>query len=296
MVTTDMEHWSEAIWVELGASMDPEPAGEVVVPMTGPPVVFGPEQVRAVVEPIVNREKQFRLADRTKARYRILLASKPEADTETPNVAILPELSDEFIKYLGQSGGAAASDDLRELFRTKLAVANTSTQCLEKDVTLEPDNLTLAFSDRVRTFAWLAEKLRTTSFSAAKNQLGLLQFLTPDREALAVLAEGDSQVKSLIMANSTSNSAQLDASKTSKLYCDGRLANFRHVYEAFCNLRLFLSITGADVNKALVIMKMQEYVEILVDRQGRLFFEACRRQPHLAVHPWQDLQHISLRF
>ena len=180
--------------------------------------------------------------------------------------------------------------------RTKLTAANSATNCLDKDATLEIDNITLAFSDRVWTGSWLVEKLRTTSFAAAKNSLGFLQLLTPDREALAGVAGADSQVKSLIMANTTSSTAQLDASKSSAMCCAGRLSTFWHTCEAFCNLRLLLGVVVDNPDASLLVQKLHEYSLLLVDRQGRLFFEACCEQPHLAVHPFQDVQHILSAF
>lgn len=168
---------------------------------------------------------------------------------------------------------------------------------IDKDVTLEPENITLAFSDRVRTFLWLGEKLITTSSVGAKASLGLLQFLTPDRDALAVVVEGDQAAATLLMANSTNGTAQLDASKSSKLYCSGRLTTFRHSYEAVCNFRCLVSAMVDNLETPLVLQKLLEYSALLVDRHGRLFFEAyCKRSPHLAVHPWQDLQTILSAF
>ena len=126
--------------------------------------------------------------------------------------------------------------------------------------------------------------------------LGFLQFLTPDREALAAVVEGDLDARTLVMANASSNSAQLDACKASKMYCSGRLSTFRHSYEAFCNLRLLLSLMVEDVDAPLLVWKLTEYVTLLIDCQGRIFFETGRNSPHLAIHPWQDLQHILTAF
>ena len=292
-VVATINQWSDVIWTEIGSNMEPEPpqAGG-----GGGGVVFGPEQVRAVVEPLVNKEKEYRLADRSQARYRALLARAPIDGGPNPDVAVLPDLRAEFLTYLTQNSSAAASDDLKEIIRSKLAVANSSAMAINKDVTWESGNVTLAFSDRLRATVWLVEKLRATSLTAAKNCIGLLQFLTPDRDALASVVEGDLQVHSLVMANVSSNSAQIDASKSSKMYSAGRLETFRHSYEAFCNLRLVLSVIDDDPDSSMLIQKLKDYVDVLMDRDGRLFYETCREQPHLAVHPWQDLQHILSAF
>ena len=225
-----------------------------------------------------------------------MLARRPVAGAPDQDAAVIPPLAEEFDQYLGLGSSAAASDDLKELVRSRLCVANAADTAINKDVTWESGNVTLAFSDGLRVAIWLVEKLRATSHTAAQNCIGMLQFLTPDRDALSVVVEGDLQVRSLIMANASSGSAQIDASKSSKMYCAGRLTTFRHSYEAFCNLRLLLSIMVADVDSSMLVTKMREYIDVLMDRQGRLFYETCREQPHLAVHPWQDLQHILSAF
>jgi hypothetical protein len=171
-VSENIELWSDRIWEELGAEMEPDP---VAAPAVGG---LGVEAIRAVVNPLVNKEKVFRLAERTKARYRLLLAARPAVDSLTPTIAALPPLVEEFEKYLAQAVNAAAADDLRELVRQQITLANTSTSSVTKDATLEPDNVTLAFSDRLRTFLWLVEPLNATTKEMASNLLGFLQFLS----------------------------------------------------------------------------------------------------------------------
>lgn len=284
--------WSNSIWVELGSAMEPE-----APPVGGGGIgQFTPDHFRAAIEPLVKRDKTFESAGRTAARYRILLGGAPLATSTTPDQVVLPELLESFTEYLGKSSSATAGEDLRELVKSQLTVANASDLALDKDVTLEPENITLAFSDRVRTFSWLTEKLVSTSLAGAQGVLGFLQFLTPNREALAVVAEGDQEAVTLLMSNSTSNKAQLDASKASKMYVDGRLVSFKSSHEGFCNLRVLLSVMTEDIARPLLVQKLLEYTSLLVDRQGRLFFEAYQHYPHLAVHPWQDLQSILSAF
>jgi hypothetical protein len=98
------------------------------------------------------------------------------------------------------------------------------------------------------------------------------------------------------MANAGNANVQLDASKSSKMYCGGRFTTFRHSYEAFCNLRLLLSVMVEDVTAQMVLQKLLEYVTLLVDQRGRTVFEINSQKPHLAVHPWQDIQHILSAF
>ena len=292
VVADAIQAWSDTIWIEIGAHV------EVPEPPVAPPGGFGATegQLRALMEPIVNRDKGYRLAARTAARYRLLLAGRPPVGAPNPDVAVLPPLRDEFVAYLGMGQSAAASEDLREMVRQKVVVANAARVAQDKDATFEADNVTLAFSDRVRAFRWVVEQLRIISHTSAKDNLGMLQFLSPDRATLACVAEGDSDVKTLVMANASSNSAQLDASKASKMYSGGRLTTFRHSYEAFCNLRLLFSVMVDDTSQPMVLQKLHEYTSLLVDSDGRKFFEVSQHQPYLAIHPWQDLQHILSAF
>lgn len=280
--------WSEAIWIELGSALEPEPVAASAVGGG-----FTPAHFRAAIEPLVSKEKTFTSAGRTMSRYRLLLASAPPPGTD---IATLPDLRDEFKAYVSVSSSATAGDDLRELVRSRLTVANGSHASVDRDVTLEPENITLAFSDRVRCFGWLHEKLISTSHAGAKSSLGLLQLLTPERCALAIVAECDLEAATLLMSNSSSSTAQLDASKASKLYCAGRLTDFRHSYEAVLNFRCLMSVLIEQLSSPMLLQKLLEYVALLVDREGRLFFESNRCHPYLAVHPWQDLQTILSAF
>ena len=294
--TDILREWSDTIWVELGNGLAPEPAAAPAAGTAAGPTAFGPDQVRAVVEPLVNKEKQFRLAPRTAARYRLLLAGPPAAGGPDAGIAVVPELADPFSQYLQVGTGSAAAEDLRELVRSRITVANSSATALDKDVTWEADNVTLAFSDRIRTFTWLVERASTVALPIARTCIGLLQMLTPDREALALVVEGDMEARSLVMANASTGSAQIDAARSSKMYSGGRLTTFRHSYEAVCNLRMLLGIMSDHANGSYLVTKLLEYTDLLMDRQGRTFFEMCRESPHLAVHPWQDLQHILSSF
>jgi hypothetical protein len=287
--------WSEVIWVEVGGNVDAE---EPAPPL--PPAAAGnfftPEHFRAALEPLVPKEKTFTSAGRTSARYRLLLAAKSPPGGGNPDEMMLPDLRDEFKAYLSIPGNASAGEELRELIKSRLSVANALETSLDRDVTLEAENITLAFSDRMRIFGFLSEKLINTTHIGAKGSLGLLHLLTPDRSALAAVLEGEQEAAALLMSNSSSSTAQLDASKASKLYCLGRLTTFRHSYEAICNFRCLVSVMVEDLALPLVLEKLLEYSSLLVDRTGRLFFESYNGTSHLAVHPWQDLQTILSAF
>lgn len=286
--------WSDTVWAELGSTMAPEPDAPAVAAVPPPGGGgFTLEQFGAVMDRFTPKEKTFAQAGRTVSRYRLLLAGEPIDGTDC---ATLPEMSAEFSNYLSIPNSATAAEELKELFKSKLTIANDSSLATEQDVTLEPANMTVAFSDRVRTYSLLADRLVATSFTGAQNQLGLLHFLTPDRAALALVAACDSDAATLLMSNSTSSTAMLDASKSSKLYCGGRLQTFRHVYEAVCNFRCFASVAVDDLGAPMVLRKLLEYAALLQGRDGRGFFESYRLTPHLAVHPFQDCQAIFSAF
>lgn len=290
LVSQRIAQFSDDLWVELGSNQVPEE------PVGAPGGGVGLEQLRTVIEPLTTKEKTYRLAERTKARYRVLLASRPEAGSDTPNLAVLPALKTDFEEYLSQPVNAAACDDLKELVRQKIVEANASTEAWSKAATMEADNVTLAFSDRLRACVWVVEALAATSHTAAKGMLGMLQFLTPDRRGVAEVMDGDAEASTLVMANAGNATAQLDASKSSKMYCGGKLETFHHCYEAVGNLILLFNLMVADVSVPMVLVKLREYAGLLVDRRGRILFETYAHRPHLAIHAWQDLQHILSAF
>jgi hypothetical protein len=294
-VSERIDEFSESIWAELGGNLPPEPAP---APAGGGFAGgFTPESFRAAVEPLVSKDKTYRLAPRTRAKYRILLSSRPSAEAADQSNAVLGTLLGSFTEYLSEPNNATAADDLKELMRNKLARSNRSTVCFEKDATLEADCVTLAYSDRLRACMWLVERLHATSKAGGQTHLGLLQHLTPDRSALSVVNEGDAQVKSMILANASHSQTQIDASKSSKMYCGGRLSTFRDAYIMVCNLRVLMGLMVDDLSTPMCIQRVMEYTNLLTDRQGRILFDAHHRDyPNLAIHAFQDIQLIWSAF
>jgi hypothetical protein len=84
--------------------------------------------------------------------------------------------------------------------------------------------------------------------------MGLLQLLTPDRDAVAVVAKGNQEATILLMSNSTSSSAQLDASKASNFF-----TALCHSYEAVCYFQCLIAAMIADLGSPLVLQKLLEY-------------------------------------
>ena len=284
--------WADQVWIDLGGRLELE--DPIAPPTAGD--AFTPNMFKRALEPLINRDKEFRLAPRTLARFRLLLGGAPLAGVDATDLASLPPLKEDFSDYLRMPSGAAAADELKEITRTAIREANASRVCTSKDVTFDADAVTLAFSDRLRTFQFVGDRLVSLSKVHAQTNLGLLQFLTPIRAALAHIAEGDAAVRTLVMANATNSASQIDATKNSQMYTGGKANTFRCLYEAVCNFRLVCGLVVADPDQSLLVQKLVEYTDILVDVSGKSFWEAYCNQPNLAVHAYQDLQHILSAF
>jgi len=217
-------------------------------------------------------------------------------DLDSPDLTDLSPLKEEFLGYFRMASGASAADELKELARTAVRESNSSPICTSKDVTFDTDAVTLAFSDRIRMFQFVGDHLVSLSKTHAQTNLGILQFLTPVRAPLAQAAEGDAAVKTLVMANASNSASQIDATKNSQMYSGGKVDSFRSLYESVYNFRLLCSLASNNPDRSLLVQKLVEHTDILVDLSGKSFWEAYRNHPHLAVHAYQDLQHILSAF
>ena len=285
--------WADHMWVELGGRLEPE-APTVAVPAAADP--FTATTFRDAMEPLIGKDRDFRLYPRTMARIRILLGGDPLPPPDGDDLALLPPLKTDFVAYLRMGSGASAADELKELTRTAIRDANSSRISICRDATFDSDAVTLAFSDRLRTFQFLTDRLVTLSKTHAQTNLGIWHFFSPVRAALSLVAEGDAAVKTLVMANASNSASQIDATKNSKLYTGGKIDSFRCLYEAVCNFRVLCTIMVEDPDRCLLLQKLSEYTDILMDISGKSFWEAYCNQPYLPVHAYQDLQHIFSAF
>ena len=279
---------AEMAWLELGGRITPAntPQGERL----------NSEAIRNIVEPLVAKDKENRLYGRTLAKLRIFLAGEPLDPTGMNEYAHLPELLDSFDACLKNSNSAIASDELRELTRTVLELYSRSKYSLDKDTTLHCDVVTGAFSDCIRTFRFLDRPLVGMSRLQGERSLGLLQLLTPVQETLSVTYESDYRTRAIVMANASNNSALLEATKASKLYTQGHLESFRHVYEGICNFRALVTVMMGNPDRSILVGKLVEYGELLTSEPGKCFWSLYKRTPYLPVHPFQDVQHMISAF
>ena len=282
--------WSTDIWHELGANMvvdDPPP------PAPGPqPVPFTPE---AWADAAV-KAKVFKNADRNMARLRVTLGGKPPEGSVTPGEAVLPVLLEDAVAYFKENSNATACEDLKEMVRAQLAVANSSDYCRQKDATLSTHVITLWFSNAMKTQTWSNSPVRSITLAHVKTELSIIHFLPPDLAALEGVAAGDSAARTLVMANAGSSTAQLDAARASKLYIGGRCGSFTHIWEAACSLEVFFRSFTESPENSLLMTKLFEYVSLLRDRVGKEFWEAMRNHPYLALFALQECQMIVSAF
>ena len=278
----------DRVWADVGSRQEP-----AVPPQAqgGAQGLLG-QELKSVLEPL-SREKTYKNSPRSQAKYRLLLAQEP-ADGDSH--VVLPQLSSTFLTYLAEPTSATAADDLREIVRNRVTILSKSMLSRDKDATWEADNVTVAFSERLKGARWLTEPLPGATKVGARDKLGLVHFLTPDRTGLATVAESDSHAKTITLANTGNSTAQLEASKSSKLYTGGRLTHPRHCYECVLNFRCLMGVMVEDPSKSMVVDKLLEYAEVIVSKKGRMFFDIQGKGTHLAIHLWQDLQLILTTF
>jgi len=118
----------------------------------------------------------------------------------------------------------------------------------------------------------------------------------PIQTALAHVAKGGAAVRTLVMANATNSASQIDATKNSQMHTGGKANTLRCLYEAVCNFRLVCGLVVVDPDQSLLIQKLVKCTDTFVDVSGKSFWEAHCDQPNLAIHVYQDLQHILSAF
>jgi hypothetical protein len=225
-VKDKIDEWSEFVWIHLGGQVEdplPNPAPQPEAGVGGGQLTD--EGIRSIMAPLVN-DKVFRESPRTAAKYRLLFARRPGGESATPHLANLGGVKDDFLSYLREAKGAAAAHELQEMVRSAIEIANRSRLSVDRDVTFNHKCATLAFIDRIRIFKFHTERLVGTSLEYAKDNIGMIHFLTPKPKALSVVAEGDSHVHTMVMANVSDNKTQVEATKSSQTYTGGKMDTF----------------------------------------------------------------------
>ena len=284
--------FSDTTWSTLGASLQGDGPALPAVAAAG----LTAEQFVAGLDKAMSKEKKYKLAPKTLAKYSILMSSLPAGEGASAEHLVLPDVRSDFLTYLNENSSASAADDLRELVRNRLAVAAKSDLRTESEVSFEPRQVTVAFSNCVRTFTWLDVRLLRGHKKTQQTYLGLVHFLPPDKAAVEAVAEGDAQARSLTLANASDSKAALAASTTSKLYCGGRCSSFRDVFECIVNFRYFMGVVTDNLEGPVLMQILRNFITVIMSRDGRLFFDGYGRDPKLAHHLWQDVQLVVSKF
>lgn len=167
-------------------------------------------------------------------------------------------------------------EDLKEMVCARLAIANSSDCCCQKDATLSAHTVTLVFSNAMRTQAWLTTPVWSITASMVKMELGFIHFLPPDIAALEGVTEDDVAARTSVMANAGNSNAQLEAARSSELHISGRCWTWSHIWEAACSLEVFFSTFTEKPETSLLITKLFKCVALLQDRIGKDFWEVMR--------------------
>jgi len=87
--------WSNQVWIGLGGRL------ELEVPVAPPPAgdAFTPNMFKRALEPLINCDKEFRLAPRTVAPFHLLLGGPPPAGADATDLALLPPLKEDFLDW-----------------------------------------------------------------------------------------------------------------------------------------------------------------------------------------------------
>ena len=283
--------YSDEVWFTKGLAQEPDVGPAQPQDATQPGRALGiPEPV---LTRLLEREKPFKLYPRTLARYLALLACPPVAPG---TVVVLPELQAKFEEVLKVGSGAIAKEELRELLRARVDIQRRSKLAHLRANTLEAAHVTLAYSDNVRCFGYLREPLGLTTLSGARTNMGFLHFLPPDRSGLYKLAEGETKSDAMVMANSSNDKAQLDATSSSKMYTAGKCSTFHDVYSGAVNMLTHFSVMTAAPAESIFLTKILELADVFDSPEGRSFCELNRHIPGLAVHGYQAMQSIMTAF
>jgi len=285
-------------WISLG-SRAAEEAPEI--PEAPPAGGLTADHIKAIVTPLVTsrRETTRELEQSDSAKdvalsYMIALAGLPGPGQDPSRMAI-PTLNPAFLAVLNKTKPVVAAQALQEIIQGALEVALSSAIGLDVDTTFDAEACTTAFANAIRSFHWLTEPLARTSHVIAQKKLSGLHFLTPIRGALLASKASEAANGPVVLSHVSDDKAQLEASKTSQLYSSGRLEHGNDVYLLVCNLRLFFRVILGPANEdfePLVLTKLLAYIKVLKSLDGRLWSDSHRTHQDIAVHLFQDIQHI----
>ena len=298
IVRTYVDTASSDAWVALGSDATPEAAA----PGGGG---LGGDELRLILESQDRKPTKEKEQDEAALEiahyYRLALAGFPPTPAAgAPSTAmIIPVLSEEFRRVLAKTKPVSAATEFRRLVsgQSESRKDLAESMAIDQDVTLSEKVVTTAFSNALRSYHWLLEPLAHTPKGVAQQQLNLLHFLPPDTGAAFFQRSSDAADAPMVMSHISDDKAQLEASKGSRMYTGGLLESGRNVYDAVVNLRFILRLLLANQeHRPAVIHYLLEFVKLLTSQEGKSWLRLHRFNRNVAVHLFQDAQHVLFRF
>ena len=298
-VVARLHVFADDTWITLGQNLETEAPVPASGGLTG-------DQIRSIIEPVMQAHskpppsskdvEQAETASDMSLRYSVALASLPTAEDTDQDRMTLPTLSAPFMAILAKSKPVVAAQALQEQVSNQIDIASASDKSLDTGITFDPNACTTAFANCIRSFHWLLDPLQRSAHAVVQSRLGLLHFLPPDRAQVVFSGSLDASAGPIVLSHIADDKAQLEASKASSLYTGGRLQCKQDLFEMLCNLRVLLLVITPAADESLLWVKLNRYLSLLQDRNGRLFLDTYRTNLGLFVHLFQDLQHITTNF
>jgi hypothetical protein len=302
LVTETINTLSDATWRDLGGRLGPLPLG-------GPPQNAGgntgitPEQIKTIFE-LQNRPAEKSLKEREQAEsaaeteifYKLMFGALPAKDSTTPDQIVLATIQEPFKLVLQKNRPVTAAATFRGLVGAMVEKYANSDKASEKAATFDKDAITTRTTDCFRSCHWLDTPLSYAAKKKVDEKLGIIHFLTPNHAALQYSQAKDAVSGPVALALASDQKAQFEASKESTMYVGGCLQLGSDVHHAICNLHCLSEIVVTNVQTPLVLQKLRAYTDILDSHEGRRWLEAHRNNIAVAVHLFQDCQHILTLF
>lgn len=303
-----IQHFSEEVWIRLGAR-DPRASASPPTPSTpGDPAMTTRDLVQAVVTPLLASRSQLEVSTKEAEHldsaqdvalsYRLAFATLPSEDASQQRM-IFPPLHPLFMSILTKTKPVVAAQALQNLVRSRVDAAHASDKAVECDVTFDPEACTTAFANAIRSYHWLLRPLTDVSRDGARHRLGILHFLTPKRGFFLVNGIDEATNNPIVLSHVSDEKAQLEASKTSALFADGRLETGFDMYLAVCNFSMVISVMLASDTTAstpLLLQKLLRYAAVLRSPAGRSWCDTWKYDLRIPVHIYQDVQHMLTTF
>ena len=318
-VQSTIDSLSEETWIRLGSREVGPHEGSQAAPSPPSPSGVTTEQLQAILTPLVaaraaaeKSPKDVEQSDSAKdvaAAYRLALAALPSDSpalsspastraSDAPAASMtLPALHDGFLACLNKTKPVLAAQALQDLVRARVDQAQLSELALDLDITFDPNAITIAFANAVRSYFWITVALTRLTYEGAKTKLNLIHFLKPAQGFFLVQRLDEVTQTPVVLSHVSDDKAQLEASKSSTLYTNGCLSQGHDVYSGICNLLMLLSVmVPPDGPVPLLVQKLKTYASVLRSPDGRIWCDTYRHDLRVAVHLFQDCQHMITNF